>query len=283
MSLAMHFALSAQETARLSSLLLCLLSSSKLPAPDLWPARVAHALRALVGGDKAAFAVEGEGATYMFSDGVPRDVTDAYTTYYGRLDLGMARQREWGIEVWSRRMLWDKNVLARSEYYNDFARPYGLHDTIGLAFELSSPAVRVCVSVFHHDPVRCPGVLTRQRRLLALALPAFKAGVVQWAYRWSENPHPTENAPHPTGNAPLRSAAVEDALATPSSSELQSRYGLTDREAQVAKLLVQRRTNAEIASTFGISLHTARHHTESVLLKMGVHSRAAVERAVRRV
>jgi DNA-binding CsgD family transcriptional regulator len=51
----------------------------------------------------------------------------------------------------------------------------------------------------------------------------------------------------------------------------------------VAELLVQRRTNAEIASTFGISLHTARHHTESVLLKMGVHSRAAVERVVRRV
>jgi Response regulator containing a CheY-like receiver domain and an HTH DNA-binding domain len=269
-------ALKAQETARLSSALLCLLSPSESPWADTWPARAARGLRALAGGDKAVVVVETNGTTDMYGDGVPRDAIDAYTTHYGRLDLGMARQRAAGLEVWSRSMLWEKTVLARSEYYNDFARPHGLHDTVGLAAVQPLLAVRVCVALFHHDPVRCPGVTTRQLRLLALVLPAFTTGVRLWALAWrSGNPHFSA-----TGHAPLRSVGLGGTVAPPSSSAFQARYGLTDREAQVAGLLVWRRTNAEIASTLGISLHTARHHTESVLLKIGVHSRAAVERAI---
>ena len=68
-----------------------------------------------------------------------------------------------------------------------------------------------------------------------------------------------------------------DAVA-PSTEGLRRRYGLTAREAQVASLLAQRLTNDEIASALGISSHTARHHTESVLLKLGVTSRRALRR-----
>jgi DNA-binding NarL/FixJ family response regulator len=56
---------------------------------------------------------------------------------------------------------------------------------------------------------------------------------------------------------------------------LRLRYGLTSREAQVAILLVQGQSNSAIAEQLEISPHTARHHTQRILSKLGVHSRAA--------
>ena len=61
----------------------------------------------------------------------------------------------------------------------------------------------------------------------------------------------------------------------PRSVTLQSTYGLTPREIQVAMLLAQGRSNVAIAAALRISPHTARHHTQRVLAKLGVHSRAA--------
>ena len=66
----------------------------------------------------------------------------------------------------------------------------------------------------------------------------------------------------------------------PSPDALRKRLGLTAREAQVACLLVQRLTNDEVATALGISSHTARHHTESVLLKVGVNSRRALRQVL---
>jgi DNA-binding NarL/FixJ family response regulator len=55
---------------------------------------------------------------------------------------------------------------------------------------------------------------------------------------------------------------------------LQGHYGLTDRETEVAFLLAQGRSNVAIAKELDISTHTARHHTQRVLAKLKVHSRA---------
>jgi DNA-binding CsgD family transcriptional regulator len=63
--------------------------------------------------------------------------------------------------------------------------------------------------------------------------------------------------------------------AEPSRTErLRTRFGLTGRELEVAALLSDGRSNAAIAAALGISPHTARHHTQRVLGKLGVHSRA---------
>lgn len=74
-----------------------------------------------------------------------------------------------------------------------------------------------------------------------------------------------------------RAAAARAAgLRSPSrSATLQSTYGLTPREIQVAMLVAQGRSNVAIAAALRISPHTARHHTQRVLAKLGVHSRAA--------
>jgi DNA-binding CsgD family transcriptional regulator len=69
-------------------------------------------------------------------------------------------------------------------------------------------------------------------------------------------------------------------LEPPTPDALRDRFGLTAREAQVASLLVQRLANDEIAAKLGISSHTARHHTESVLTKVQVNSRRALRQAL---
>lgn len=62
----------------------------------------------------------------------------------------------------------------------------------------------------------------------------------------------------------------------PSSAALDARFGLTPREAQVAVLLAEGLTDGAIATRLGLRAPTARRHTERVLRKLGVHSRAAV-------
>ena len=57
---------------------------------------------------------------------------------------------------------------------------------------------------------------------------------------------------------------------------LVKRFGLTPSEASVALLLARGMSNRDIARTLAVSTHTARHHTENVLLKLDVHTRAAV-------
>ena len=54
------------------------------------------------------------------------------------------------------------------------------------------------------------------------------------------------------------------------------RFGLTRREAQIARLLARRATNREIAEQLDVSPHTVRHHVENIFAKLGVHSRRSM-------
>jgi DNA-binding CsgD family transcriptional regulator len=62
--------------------------------------------------------------------------------------------------------------------------------------------------------------------------------------------------------------------AAPAAVNLRIEYGMTPREIEVALLLAEGCSNRTIAHRLGISPHTARHHTQRVLVKLGVHSRA---------
>lgn len=63
--------------------------------------------------------------------------------------------------------------------------------------------------------------------------------------------------------------------------DLRARYGLTHREVQVAMLIAKGRSNSAIARELRISVHTARHHTQRILTKLGVHSRAEAGARIR--
>jgi DNA-binding response OmpR family regulator len=67
----------------------------------------------------------------------------------------------------------------------------------------------------------------------------------------------------------------------PSDAELQARFGLTPRQALVARLLAEGCSNAEVAERLGVSEHTARNHTYHVLAKLGTSKRARVATLLR--
>jgi DNA-binding NarL/FixJ family response regulator len=56
--------------------------------------------------------------------------------------------------------------------------------------------------------------------------------------------------------------------------------GLTARECEVALLLAEGASNKEVGARLGVSTHTARHHTERILRKLGIASRQQVARFV---
>jgi DNA-binding CsgD family transcriptional regulator len=62
----------------------------------------------------------------------------------------------------------------------------------------------------------------------------------------------------------------------PERAHLVERYRLTTRQADVALLLAQGMTNREIADRIGVSEHTARHHAQRVLEKVGTGTRKAL-------
>jgi DNA-binding CsgD family transcriptional regulator len=64
---------------------------------------------------------------------------------------------------------------------------------------------------------------------------------------------------------------------------LRRRFRLTRREAEVALLLADRLSNQELGRRLGVTVHTARRHTEQVLLKLGLSSRMHVRRVLARV
>ncbi len=76
-------------------------------------------------------------------------------------------------------------------------------------------------------------------------------------------------AMRPEGSQPLDADAIS------------RRFDLTPRQAEVAALLADRKSNQEIAEDLFISPHTARHHTAAVLCALNVDDRRDVAHALR--
>lgn len=87
-------------------------------------------------------------------------------------------------------------------------------------------------------------------------------------------PTTTGTASSNASAAPAPNAAETDAQLD--DETLGQKYGLTPRQAAVARLLTQGLSNEEVADQLGISRFTARNHTEQVLAKIGAPTRARV-------
>jgi DNA-binding CsgD family transcriptional regulator len=85
--------------------------------------------------------------------------------------------------------------------------------------------------------------------------------------------------PHLTQS--FRDVHLRDSADPLSPSRLRG-LGLSDREAEVMRLLVEGLSAASLAARLSISPHTARHHIASIYAKLGVSSRAAAVAAVLR-
>jgi len=72
--------------------------------------------------------------------------------------------------------------------------------------------------------------------------------------------------------AAIRELAARHAPATPTASGLDS-AGLTDREAQILRLIAQGRSNAEISAQLIVSAETVKTHVAHVLAKLDARDR----------
>jgi DNA-binding CsgD family transcriptional regulator len=99
----------------------------------------------------------------------------------------------------------------------------------------------------------------------------IRAGHEEYRARASILP-PTFGVPPNTVLVTLSPAAAN----LPLSGEIQRRFGLTQRQAEVARMVASRLSDAEIAKRLGVSWHTVRSHVDGVLREMGVHSRQEI-------
>ncbi len=338
--------------------------------PAAWRSEVSRSLKTLLGADAAVCLFWREGALETSSDGLEPGIIDEYFEHFRAVDHGMRRRDALGLGLWSRRLLWDREELLQSAYFNEFARPRSLYDSLGLSVDLDDiPSHMRVVLLYRRGPLWPEGSEHRLRRLEPV-LPALRSGLriqlgfERWLgltaslldkigerlslfslegrelYRSARMRRTLDNDPcrdrvlegiraaaqavasvarngciispqdlrrleasrqdvqGATGRYRARACLVGpdvvapetvvlvtlDPLAAeiPPPQTLHARYGLTPREVEVTRLLVQRMTNREIANALGISAHTARHHTESVLLKTHVNTRRALRNLLSR-
>jgi DNA-binding CsgD family transcriptional regulator len=79
--------------------------------------------------------------------------------------------------------------------------------------------------------------------------------------------------PSGVGDEPIGMVTVWPRSHSLDVAALRERFGFSVREAEVAILLAERRTDSEIAKQLGISWHTVRSHIERIFDLLGCHSR----------
>ena len=77
-----------------------------------------------------------------------------------------------------------------------------------------------------------------------------------------------------------RPGRVSVAAGEVSDEALRQHFRLTKREVEVLRLLLRGESNSGVARALRVSEHTAHHHTERILRKLHVHSRARLPAAL---
>jgi DNA-binding CsgD family transcriptional regulator len=355
------------ELLQLRSALRELLAQRAGGVAEQWQRSVLRTLRVLTNSDKAILVIRTPNGPSSYGVEVSPDVLSTYVNRFADLDRSRVAAREYGLEAWTLDDLWQPGELQRSKYYQLFAVPNQLHDTVGVTLQIASPRAELCL-LFHRTRPGPSGTTDHRRELLGVLLEPIRAG---FALNLGTNDPSCELSPviDVTGqalvlygldgrelaqNPVMRRVLAQDeerdallnqirgvansvlaclsvggeprdrshrkadgtrrevatsqaayrlrgnlvgrnalghgtavlvsldrvAFQVPAPDSIRARYSLTVRELQVASLLMHRLTNGEIARMLGISPHTARHHTESVLTKVGVRSRQALRRVV---
>ena len=285
-------ALSARDVARLTLALGALLGPLATPTLGPDPAALAEVLCALLGGTAGLIAIARDGGVEWVgegaSDSLCRTLADPRRALRGVLSRSGAERSGWFVAA----VAGAASDGARA--VTEAAAEPG-HLVAGLSAAAGDVAVRFACRLPALRVDDAEG-LARMETLLGMAAPAFAAAVLRpqasEAAVVSETPEVrSPGGTHRTIPITLPAPSAAPAVPTPPRGEravateemslllaavLADRYPLTGRETEVAHLLLLGRSNAAVAAALGISESTARHHTERVLVKLGVSSRAEV-------
>jgi DNA-binding CsgD family transcriptional regulator len=262
-------ALSSAHVTHLHAALGALLTAPAVAAAPRWACGVAETLGVLLGAECAVVAVAAGGLDPVWcGDGSEIPALRALADPTRLPENAAVRQPSHDVATWALEDL----ALTTPSVGDGVAAPLPraaglLYETIGFRLHFAcllpgaagTPRVRQVTAL-------------RTRALLDLVAPAFAAGARLRA-------HPGVNGTHAPDAAadPRRPASpVDDRAADALALALADDYALTARETQAARYLIQGCTNAVLARALGISGNTARHHTERVIAKLGVRSRAEV-------
>jgi DNA-binding CsgD family transcriptional regulator len=263
----MGLSLRQADLDRLDRALTTILSPLVHQRCDDWRLAVESAVAELLDGDHVVFGLPRAGLPmHVHATNIAPLPQRAIQTLFGQLpdlptdpwlqDAERERLRS-GVEVWSRLRAFlraaagQPAALRRSPLIGEILTPVRMRDSENIDWTVGGGHVALCVSYSNVETsVRSRRTSPRSAAdaVLKLLLPALKVGV-------------TMRLAHD------RELATRLSLA---------QFGLTRREAQIARLLATRATNREIAEQLDLSPHTVRHHVENVFAKLGVHSRRTI-------
>ena len=234
-----------------------------------WRREVQRALKRLADGDMALSYVGQRRLESLMSEEIewvvefPTRASDLITRF-------RPFERSERLVAWSRSTLWGTHIASflRSSYYNEFARPMGAIDGVGIAVVVGGVHAGLQA---HRDSERIGVYGDRHVALLRLLVPAFEVGIAI-AMQHFENLEARTTIERVRQVQDVRRRRLIGV--TPHSGRL------TNREFEVARLLAARRSNYEIAELLNVSRATAKRHAENILAKLGLHSRRDVEQVI---
>ena len=178
----MTLCLSNADVNAVQRAIITLVSALDFASVDSWAAQAMRDVTAVLGADKAYFALPTADAVHTAAMGERADDgMTAYLSYYWRTDFVlMSRRAEMGLEVYHRDMLYQPGEMARDELHNDWCIPHGLHDTLGMGFDVEpGQKLPALLHVYHHRS-SSKSFGDRGVQLMQLLLPSFKVGVAAW-------------------------------------------------------------------------------------------------------
>lgn len=144
----------------------------------------------------------------------------------------------------------------RSDYYQDFCRTWGCDHEACFLRPLPQAGGMMALSIHQSLGKRSFG--ERERNLLALVGSEF-----DWLLKWAASPHPHSSASRNIGQLLARGGDQGDRSVT-----------LTPQARRVLTLLLEGRSEKEIARLMFISRHTVHDYVKMIYRSFGVSSRA---------
>lgn len=242
------------------------LLSEGVKAHGSWGGAIADSFAALADAGSGVLVMQCGNAVFAYGPGIPDEMLRSVgrapaAPSVGPDDLTPVRTRAWCREASSA-----GTPTSSGKAPVDRADPSLHYEAVGLTADAGLEGGGRASLACHFRAPRRGADTQRVLGLFGLLLPAFQATTRTRLIALTAARRSREQA-----------VVVDATGATRATSRvLREKCGLTPRELEVARLLMAGRSNAAIAESLGISPFTARHHTERILGKLGVRSRAEV-------